>query len=1313
LVVCPRSGHPVDNARGRPCIRCNAQASAEAWFWCGARPVEDVDRTVDETEGDDSAAASHAPSTVGRIPGYALEAQIGAGGGGVVHRARAQDGRVVALKILGERGPSAERQRQRFAREVAALRRLDLPGVMQVLDSGTTADSLPWYAMPLIQGPSLARVLADRPTLPPAEAARIIEGVARALHRLHSVGHAHRDVKPGNILLSTKGEPVLSDFGLVLELDNTDRITRTGQMLGTPRYMPIEQVTGRVTDWPRADIYALGVVLAETLGTRRERNLETPLSLPEGTPGALQWIVQQATAPLPSGRYRTALAMAEDLAAWRVGGGLGPRWASRTRQRVRHAVRSRPGLSVALALTAGAVLLGASVAGWSSWRAQVGASRAAAAWEDTRSAVELLRSTGKEDQAARRLDAFLQAPDHQGTAALSEAWLVVSDERRAVRDTAGRRAALGQALRSQPEGRVSPPALERLIALYRDTEDWSALSVLVESLALDDPELRIQLASAHAELDRVLPRLAPEDRAVLAPLRLARPLGRLAEMVVDADHDGEDEYVRQTEPDGSRGLWQGHPDFVARQTDDGWVLQERVGRAPVVTLDSYPKGMVETAQGRRFIFAHRTVQEVVDGQLVALSIDRPALNTYPSRMLAADLDDDGVDELVVSQGPPSGFLVEVFEVEGGVLRRAGWFRGGHYDALAALEGPGGTRLAALHIPRQRAAPFFGDEAPAGGPVRLDLFSYGPQGLVRDRSDVLGPTLDCVRVPSALTPADLDGDGIQELVAGFARGFCGLKQTHIFRQDGPDDLRRAGWIGGYVALAATQADDDEADELLVMHGEPGDYSASLLGVGDTPLESIRRHPPVRSEGPDWFTALGLHAAAAGAWEAAARADPSAATASLERAAASWEAEGRTDEAAFSAARAARLTPEDAGVRSRAVDRAIDALDGALGLSLLGPDSDDWRHAWLEGLAEPSMVESFDATLDAHWVVPEPLAVSVQKGRAHLTLASGTGTVLALPLQRVGSGPVGVRLTGALTRAEWGSGLRVELRPANQADGGLEGLVGGDAGSWHRWRHGRTSGGCHVRLDDTTASGTDPLDLWLLTAVDGTPRCSLKLGDDADRRGIGPPVATAQQWTLTLSAQGVRSQLARVQLDELALFGLVPMPSPALAAAVATIQPENPVELGPWVRLDPTVVQQLAADAGAEAAARAFADAWAGNAAGHPDDPEVRSVLLHQPDLRGVSDDNRVWLLLARADAQWAYGHRAVARDSLQAARQAAEKTTSWRARARVEVVGARWAAEEGRQEEAQAAVAAVRTVSPDSGLADAVFRAWAPELLPQK
>jgi WD40 repeat protein/predicted Ser/Thr protein kinase len=248
---------------------------------------------------------------------YRVVRRLGGGGMGSVYLA--QDTRLdrpVALKVprLSGLGPGAAERFRREGRAAAALRH---PNICPVFDVGEVGGT-PFLAMAYLDGQTLAeRVKAGR--LPAAEAATLARKLARALAVAHKAGVIHRDLKPANIMVGPDGEPVVMDFGLARLGDGeADRLTGTGDVLGTPAYMAPEQVdrtAGPVG--PATDVYGLGAVLYELLtgrppftGTLSEtlwqigcRDPERPSALRPDLDPQLEEIVMKAMAKRPTDRY--------------------------------------------------------------------------------------------------------------------------------------------------------------------------------------------------------------------------------------------------------------------------------------------------------------------------------------------------------------------------------------------------------------------------------------------------------------------------------------------------------------------------------------------------------------------------------------------------------------------------------------------------------------------------------------------------------------------------------------------------------------------------------------------------------------------------------------------------------------------------------------------------------------------------------------------------------------------------------------------------------------------------------------------------
>jgi len=201
-----------------------------------------------------------------RLGQYLLEKKIGEGGMGQVYRARhGMMRRPSAVKLL--RGQQAsELQLQRFEREVQLTARLTHPNTITIFDYGRTNDGVFYYAMELLEGATLQRVVSVNGRQPFARAVRILSQACAALSEAHGIGLIHRDIKPANIMLCFQGGEhdvvKLLDFGLVKELavDADAQLTGVSTLLGTPQYMAPESILEPGAADARSDIYALGAV---------------------------------------------------------------------------------------------------------------------------------------------------------------------------------------------------------------------------------------------------------------------------------------------------------------------------------------------------------------------------------------------------------------------------------------------------------------------------------------------------------------------------------------------------------------------------------------------------------------------------------------------------------------------------------------------------------------------------------------------------------------------------------------------------------------------------------------------------------------------------------------------------------------------------------------------------------------------------------------------------------------------------------------------------------------------------------------------
>ncbi|MFF9286646.1 serine/threonine-protein kinase [Streptomyces griseosporeus] len=195
------------------------------------------------------------PRQVGR---YRITARLGAGGMGRVYLGRSPSGRLVAVKVVRPELADEPDFRRRFAREVAAARKVNGFFTAALVDADPDGPS-PWLATAYVPGMPLDRAVAVHGPWPVASVRTLGAGLAEALEAVHAAGLVHRDLKPSNVLIAADG-PRVVDFGISVAAEAT-ALTRTGIVVGTPGFMAPEQLTGKPVT-PATDVFALGAVLA-------------------------------------------------------------------------------------------------------------------------------------------------------------------------------------------------------------------------------------------------------------------------------------------------------------------------------------------------------------------------------------------------------------------------------------------------------------------------------------------------------------------------------------------------------------------------------------------------------------------------------------------------------------------------------------------------------------------------------------------------------------------------------------------------------------------------------------------------------------------------------------------------------------------------------------------------------------------------------------------------------------------------------------------------------------------------------------------
>jgi tetratricopeptide (TPR) repeat protein len=331
-------GQPGAFLAGPP-VLVQAQSDDSRTTGGGAPAAAQETANPADSTGADSVPTADVPERVGR---YLIRRLLGQGGMGAVYLAHDPElDRPVALKVPRLDGPEAE---ERFLREARAAAALSHANLCPVHDVGR-ADGVPYLAMAYLPGPTLAEVIRQEGPLPPARCAAIVAAVARGMAEAHRHGVIHRDLKPGNILLDGKAEPVVTDFGLAFRTSapaaltattvaHQPRLTEAGILMGTPAYMPPEQARGDLDQiGPASDVYSLGAILFEMLTGRllfaacplheMVRLIETqpvplPSSVRRGVLPGLDALCRRALAKDPARRIASMDEFAEALTPFAV-----------------------------------------------------------------------------------------------------------------------------------------------------------------------------------------------------------------------------------------------------------------------------------------------------------------------------------------------------------------------------------------------------------------------------------------------------------------------------------------------------------------------------------------------------------------------------------------------------------------------------------------------------------------------------------------------------------------------------------------------------------------------------------------------------------------------------------------------------------------------------------------------------------------------------------------------------------------------------------------------------------------------------------
>jgi serine/threonine protein kinase len=287
---------------------------------CGLDPVVLLDLALEpppESDAEKSPARLSIAEVSLMLPAFEIKRCLDCGGMGAVYEAWQPDlKRTVAIKILSPQLANAPGQAARFRHEAQLMANLHHPGIVQVFDSGESAEGNLYYVMEFVDGENLATRM-QHSRLAVAEAVSLLEQISSALQAAHAVGIIHRDIKPANVLLPKNGGVKLGDFGLALQASqsaDSPRLTRAGSAVGTVEYAAPEQLSKGYPITTASDVYGLGVLAYELFTGELPRGRFDPPSLKNpAVDAAFDGVVLRALESAPERRFLNAGAFCQAL----------------------------------------------------------------------------------------------------------------------------------------------------------------------------------------------------------------------------------------------------------------------------------------------------------------------------------------------------------------------------------------------------------------------------------------------------------------------------------------------------------------------------------------------------------------------------------------------------------------------------------------------------------------------------------------------------------------------------------------------------------------------------------------------------------------------------------------------------------------------------------------------------------------------------------------------------------------------------------------------------------------------------------------
>ena len=376
----------------RRCGRCQTELHASSLSGLCPKCLLESGLDWEQAAREDARPPNRSVSAGRQFGQYELLEEVARGGMGVVYKARQKSlNRIVALKLLIYGRFSNAESIQRFRAEASAAARLQHPNIVAIHDIGE-AEGQQYFSMDFIDGRRLSDLIAEKP-LEPKRAARYIQCIAEAVHYAHQNGILHRDLKPSNVLIDQFDQPRITDFGLAKELESDSDITVTGQVLGSPNFMPPEQASGRHTEiGPWSDIYSLGAMFYHLLthrppfqaATAQEVLLQVsemepvpPRRLSPSIPRDLETICLKCLEKEPARRYRTGRELADELGRFLRDEPIHARPIGAPSRALRW-MRRRPVIATLCGLLLLSVVLGFTGVLWQWRRAELHASRESA-----------------------------------------------------------------------------------------------------------------------------------------------------------------------------------------------------------------------------------------------------------------------------------------------------------------------------------------------------------------------------------------------------------------------------------------------------------------------------------------------------------------------------------------------------------------------------------------------------------------------------------------------------------------------------------------------------------------------------------------------------------------------------------------------------------------------------------------------------------------------------------------------------------------------------------------------------------------------